>query len=51
VLFNMTAAEARSLAAHLVAAADSKDSIDDSHLVKRVLEKIAEHLGADICGA
>jgi hypothetical protein len=50
VRINFTAAEARSLAAQLIAAADSHDQIHkDDHMMRR-LEKIAEHVGADICG-
>jgi hypothetical protein len=47
VRFNMSSAEARSLAAQLIAAADSHDHIDASPFITRKLNKIAEHLGVD----
>lgn len=51
VRFNFTPAEARQLAAQLVAAADSHDGIgQDAHIMRR-LEKIAQRVGADIWGA
>jgi hypothetical protein len=49
--FNLSAAEDRSLAAQLVAAADSHDKIDADSYIMRRLEKIADHLGADVFGA
>ena len=49
--YNLTAGEARSLAAQLVAAADSHDGIGKDAFIMRRLEKIAEHVGADIFGA
>jgi hypothetical protein len=49
--FNFTPAEARQLAAQLVAAADSYDRIEQGDYIMRRLEKIAAHLGADIFGA
>jgi hypothetical protein len=48
VSFNLTPAEARQLAAQLVAAADSHDGIDDSHILTYKVEKIAEQLGLDL---
>jgi hypothetical protein len=51
VRINFTAAEARSLAAQLIAAADSHDQIHKNDHMMRRLEKIAEHVGADISGA
>lgn len=48
--FNLTAGEARQLAAQLVAAADSYDSVNQDDLIMRRLEKIADHVGADIWG-
>jgi hypothetical protein len=48
--FNVTAGEARSLAAQLVAAADSHDGINGHHRVMHRLERIAEHVGAEIWG-
>jgi hypothetical protein len=51
VRLNFTSAEARQLAAQLIAAADSHDHINkDDYLMRRV-EKIAQHVGADIFGA
>jgi hypothetical protein len=50
VRVNFTPAEARQLAAQLVAAADSHDGIAKGEYVMRRLEKIAGHLGADIFG-
>jgi hypothetical protein len=46
-LFNMTAGEARQLAAQLVAAADSHDGINQSHHVLRRIDKIAKKIGLD----
>jgi hypothetical protein len=51
VRFNFTPAEARQLAAQLVAAADSHDHIRQDATIMRTLEKIARHVGADISGA
>jgi hypothetical protein len=51
VRFNFTSAEARQLAAQLIAAADSRDHIGQDAYIMRRLEKIADHLGADIFGA
>ena len=51
IRFNMTSAEARSLAAHLIAAADSRDHIDSSAFISRRLDKLADRLGVDISGA
>jgi hypothetical protein len=51
VRFNFTSAEARQLAAQLIASADSRDHIGQDHLIMRRLEKIADRLGADIFGA
>jgi hypothetical protein len=49
--FNLTSGEARQLAAQLTAAADSHDGVaQDAHIMRR-LEKIAQHVGADIWGA
>src|SRR4051794_22228617 len=45
VRINFTPAEARQLAAQLVAAADSHDGIRKDDLVMRRLEKIAKHVG------
>jgi hypothetical protein len=50
VRINFTAAEARQLAAQLVAAADSHDHISQDAPLMRRLEKIADHVGADIFG-
>jgi hypothetical protein len=50
VRINFTAAEARQLAAQLVAGADSHDHITRDQFVMRRLEKIAEHVGAKIFG-
>jgi hypothetical protein len=44
-LFNLTAGEARQLAAQLVAAADSHDGINESHHVLRRIDKIAKKIG------
>ena len=41
VMYNMTAAEARQLAAQLVAAADSHDGISQDHHLMRRTEKLA----------
>jgi hypothetical protein len=48
---HFTPAEARQLAAQLVAAADSHDRVCQDDYVMRRLEKIARHVGADIFGA
>jgi hypothetical protein len=50
VRFNFTPAEARQLAAQLTAAADSHDGIGQCEFIMRRLEKIAEHVGAEIWG-
>jgi len=49
--FNFTPAEARQLAAQLIAGADSHDRIGQDDYIMRRLEKIADHLGADVFGA
>jgi hypothetical protein len=51
VRFNFTSAEARQLAAQLIAAADSHDRLGADAFIMRRLEKIADHLGADVFGA
>ena len=50
VRVNFTVAQARQLAAQLIAAADSHDGINHDVAVMRRLEKIALHVGADISG-
>jgi hypothetical protein len=45
--FHMSSGEARQLAAQLVAAADSKDRVNQDDWILRRLEKIAKHVGAD----
>lgn len=49
--YNLTAGEARQLAAHLVAAADSHDGIDQTHHMLNRIGKLAQKVGADIYGA
>jgi hypothetical protein len=49
VKFNLTPGEARQLAATLIGAADDHDRRGDTFVMSR-LEKIADHLGADIFG-
>ncbi len=49
--FNLTAGEARQLAAQLVPAADSHDSPDQNSVIMRRLEKIANHVGCGRVGA
>jgi hypothetical protein len=51
VRLNFTSAEARQLAAQLIAAADSHDGINKDDYMMRRVEKIAKHVGADIFGA
>jgi hypothetical protein len=51
VRFNLTPAEARQLAAQLIAAADSHDGIGQGEFILRRLEKMAGHVGADMFGA
>jgi hypothetical protein len=49
--FNLSAAQARQLAAQLVAAADSNDGISKNHHLMRRIEKLAKGVGVEVYGA